>query len=456
MTSNLLTTMVSFIFALGILIFFHELGHYLVARWCGVKVLRFSLGFGKVLVSKRVGPDQTEWSLSAFPLGGYVKMLDEREGPVEPADLPRAFNRQSVWKRFAIVLAGPVANFILAIVFYWLLFVMGAPGVKPIIAEPLKDTPAAHAGLQAGERIVSINGEAIQTWQDVRLQLLSDAVGTRVAKLAVQNDKGHLAERSLDLSVLGPADLDADFMQKLGLGLYRPLLKPVIGEAIAGGAAQSAGLQAGDEIVAINRQAITRWEQMVEQVNASPGQELLFRVLRGAQQFDIRLTPKPESDGKKTIGRIGARPQFDQAEYDRMLINVRYGPFDAIGKAVEKTWEMSVFSLKMIGKMITGNISLKNISGPLTIADYAGQSARAGSLPFITFLALISISLGVLNLLPIPLLDGGHLLYYVAEIIKGSPVSDRVTQIGQQIGMFLLGCLMIAAFYNDINRIISG
>ncbi|MGB8338771.1 MAG: RIP metalloprotease RseP [Burkholderiales bacterium] len=455
MAQGLLITIASFIFALGILIFFHELGHYLVARWCGVKVLRFSLGFGKVVASKKVGPDQTEWSLSAFPLGGYVKMLDERETEVPADQIARAFNRQSVWKRFAIVLAGPVANFILAIFFYWLLFVIGAPGIKPIIAAPAKDSAAYSAGLQSGERILSINGAATLTWQDVHLALLSEAVATKKARLEVENNKGHLAERTLDLEGLSSAELESDFLGKLGLSLYRPRIKPVFGEMVSGGAAQNAGLQAGDEIVEIEGKAITDWDELVAQVVANPGRELHFTIRRATQLMPINITPKSDNTGKKTIGRIGARPKIDQAEFDKMMVEVRYGPLVSAGKAMEKTWEMSVFSFKMIGKMITGTLSLKNISGPITIADYAGQSAKAGSLPFISFLAMISISLGVLNLLPIPLLDGGHLLYYVAEIIKGSPVSERAMQLGQPIGMVLLGGLMLVAFYNDILRVIN-
>ncbi len=455
MLNTAFTTVLSFIFALSILIFFHELGHYLVARWCGVKVLRFSLGFGKVLASKRFGKDQTEWSLSLFPLGGYVKMLDEREGEVPASELPRAFNRQSVWKRIAIVLAGPAANFILAILFYWLLFVIGAPGIKPLIAAPLKDSPAAHAGLQSGERILSVNGEATPTWQDVHLALLDVAVGSRKAQLNTQNDKGYLAERTLDLDSLTKDDLNDNFLTKLGLGLYRPPIKPVLGEIIPGSVAQNAGLKVGDEIIQIDGQPIALWDQLVEQVSGNPDRALQFKITRGAEQLDIRLVPKAESDGKKTIGRMGARPKVDQAEYERMIkVEVRYGPLVSIGKAVEKTWDMSVFSLKMIGKMITGKLSLKNISGPITIADYAGQTARAGGLPFLMFLAAISITLGVMNLLPIPILDGGHLLYYVAEIVKGRPVSEKVMEVGQKIGLVLLGCLMIAAFYNDINRFI--
>ena len=460
MAQTFFITVISFIFALGILIFFHELGHYLVARWCGVKVLRFSIGFGKVLASKRIGPDQTEWSLSAFPLGGYVKMLDEREGDVPADQLSRSFNRQTVWKRIAIVLAGPVANFLLAIFFYWILFVVGAPGIKPVIAEPAKNTAAQLAGLQAGERILSVNGDVTQTWQDVRLALLNVAVESKKAQLELQNAKGDLFQRKLDLEALTPTDLEADFVAKLGLTLNPPHIKPVIAEAIIDGAAQKAGLQAGDEIIEVEGQKIAIWENLVTQVVASPGRELHLLIKRGTQTMNISVTPKAEKTGEQTVGRIGARPKVEQAEIDKMMIEVRYGPLVSIGKAVEKTWEMSIFSLKMMGKMITGNLSLKNISGPLTIADYAGQSAKAGSLPFITFLAMISISLGVLNLLPIPLLDGGHLLYYVAELIKGSPVSERVMQIGQPIGMLLLGGLMVIAFYNDIfrmiNKIISG
>jgi regulator of sigma E protease len=387
-------------------------------------------------------------------------MLDEREGDVPADQLSRSFNRQTVWKRIAIVIAGPVANFLLAIFFYWILFVVGAPGIKPVIAQPTKNTAAQQAGLQSGERILSVNGNLTHTWQDVRLALLNEAVETKKAQLEVQNARGDLFQRKLDLESLTPADLEADFVAKLGLNLSPPQIKPIIAEAIIDGAAQKAGLQAGDEIIEIQGQKIAIWENLVTQVVANPGQELSMLVKRGTQTIKVNVTPKAEKVGEQTVGRIGARPKIEQAEIDKMMTEVRYGPLVSLVKAVEKTWEMSIFSLKMMGKMISGNLSLKNISGPITIADYAGQSAKAGSLPFITFLAMISISLGVLNLLPIPLLDGGHLLYYVAEIIKGSPVSERVMQMGQPIGMLLLGGLMVIAFYNDIfrmiNKIISG
>ncbi len=449
---DILIQIISFVVALGILISFHEMGHYLVARWCGVKVLRFSLGFGKVLASKRVGPDQTEWSLSAIPLGGYVKMLDAREGEVPQQDAAREFTRQSVWKRIAIVIAGPVANFLLAIFFYWILFVVGAPGIKPVIAAPQANTAAQQAGLQSGEQIVSVNGNPMQTWQDVRLALLNEAVEAKKAQLEVHNGKGEIFQRKLDLESLTAADLEADFVAKLGLALYLP---PVAGEIIKDGAAQKAGLQSGDEFVEIDGKPIHDWQAMAVIVAANPERELRFSVKRAGQPVQINITPKADISNKQSVGKIGVGPKRDQTEIDRMTTEVRYGPLVAVGKAVEKTWEMSIFSLKMMGKMLTGNLSLKNISGPITIADYAGQSAKAGGLPFITFLALISISLGVLNLLPIPLLDGGHLLYYVAEIIKGSPVSERAMQMGQPIGMLLLGGLMLVAFYNDIFRVIN-
>ncbi len=454
---SLLFTVFSFILALGILITFHEFGHYLVARWCGVKVLRFSIGFGRPLFIKRLGKDETEWVVAALPLGGYVKMADEREGEVLPQDLARAFNRQPVSKRFAIVAAGPIANFLLAILLYWLLFISGVSGIKPMLGPVTPSTPAAFSAFEEGEIIVKIGDEPVATWQDARWALLSHAVD-RDAEVTVEtvNDRGEMFWRKLDLSGLDADDLDASFLAKIGLNIYQPAIAPIIGQVMAESAGLRAGLLAGDEILAVNNQDIMYWEDLVKEIRANPRQLIMLEILRDGKVVDIAITPDSAMEGKTEIGRIGVAPQVNHEALDKLLVNVNYPAGAALLKAFDKTWEMTVFTLRMLGKMVMGEVSLKNVSGPITIADYAGQSAQMGIVAYLGFLALISISLAVLNLLPIPVLDGGHLMYYVIEIVKGSPLSEKSMIIGQQIGMAMLFTLMVFAIYNDIHRLISG
>jgi regulator of sigma E protease len=453
---SLLHTVVSFVVALGVLIVVHELGHYLVARWCGVKVLRFAVGFGRPLAKRRIGPDRTEWIIAAVPIGGYVKMVDEREGPVEPEDLPRAFNRQSVWRRFAIVLAGPVANFLLAIVLYWGLFIGGVQEAKPIVAAPEAGTVAARAGLARGDTIRAINGEPMLTWQDVRWRLLQLAFDRKEARLEVESAAHVIDWRTLDLAQVKADEVEGDLLARLGLRLYRPDVPPTIGQVMSGGVAERAGLAARDRVLAIDGQPIATWDALVAKVRASPGRPLALEVDRGGKRLRMDLVPETVAQGAETIGRIGAGPYVEPGVMKAYLVDVRYGPLESLARALAKTWEMSVFSLRMLGKMIVGEVSWRNLSGPVTIADYAGQSAQLGLVPYLAFLALISISLGVLNLLPIPLLDGGHLMYYSIEVLKGSPVSERVMELGQRAGLAVLLFLMAFAFYNDINRLISG
>jgi len=453
---NIAVTVVAFLVALGVLIVFHELGHYLVARLFRVKVLRFSIGFGRPLWTSLRGPDRTEWVIAALPLGGYVKMLDEREGPVAPEDAHRAFNRQNVGRRIAIVAAGPVANFLLAIVFYWMLFVGGVQEAKPIVGAPEPGTAAAAAGLVRGETILRINDEPMASWQQVRWRFLQLAVEKQSARLEVIDAKQHLASRTLDLSAFDLEGFDSDPLAKLGLKLDRPDVAPVVGKLVSGGVAESGGVQPGDRIVAIDGDELRTWEDVVNAVKARPGQTMRVGIRRGGDTVELSLTPQPYQESGRTIGRIGAAPFIDHEVMKGLVTLVRYPPGAALGMAFQRTWETSVFSLKMLGKMVVGEVSWKNLSGPVTIADYAGQSAQLGIGAYIAFLALISISLGVLNLLPIPLLDGGHLLYYVVEIFKGSPVSDRVMELGQRVGLTLLLFLMAFAIYNDFNRLLTG
>jgi regulator of sigma E protease len=445
---SLLQTVLAFLLALGPLIVVHELGHFAVARACGVKVLRFSLGFGRVLARWHWGRDGTEWALSAIPLGGYVKMLDEREGSVAPEELPRAFNRQNVWKRIAIVVAGPVANFLLAIALYWGLFLHGVPDVRAVVGGVVASSPAAKAGFLPDEVIVAVDNQPVVTWNDARWILLEAVVDRARVPVRTLTLGGALEERRLDLSGLHPDTVDKDFMQAIGFETRRSL-RPVVGIVVPQGVADRAGLRPGDVVRAINDEPVEKgWEQIVTRIRASPDAPLVFDVERNRQPVRITLTPDRVQEGERVIGRIGVGPGD--------MVEVRYGAWTGLQRAVARTWEVSVFSLRMLGKMLVGEVSLKNLSGPVTIADFAGKSAQAGWVPFLLFLALISISLGVLNLLPIPLLDGGHLLYYVVEIVKGSPVSERAMEVGQQVGMAVLFVLMAFALYNDVVRLTSG
>lgn len=444
----------AFLVTLGVLVVFHELGHYVVARWCGVKVLRFSIGFGRIIASRRVGPDQTEWALSAIPLGGYVKMADEREGDVAPEDLARAFNRQNVWRRIAIVAAGPVANLLLAVVLYAGMFMAGIPGQRALLAEPEPATAAAAAGVRGGDLVVALDGDAVQSWQDLRWRLLR-AQGRDAVALAVTKKDARAGDapvtRTLPLAGLKPADWEGNATSVLGL---RPDLGvPLVAEVVPGKPAARAGLLKGDRIIAIEDRAMRSPGDVAQTTNASAGVPLVFRIERGGSAIDVAVTPEAAEQGGKTIGLAGLRLNVDPEVGKLLAVTVRFGVLDAFVQGARKTWELSVFTLKMLGRIVTGEASVRNISGPLTLADFAGQSAQAGILVFVGYLALISISLGVLNLLPVPLLDGGHLLYYFAEIVKGSPVSDRVFEVGQRIGMAMLAVLMALALFNDFSRL---
>jgi len=451
-----MNTLFAFVGAIALLVVFHELGHYWVARRCDVKVLRFSVGFGRVIYSKRFANSATEWVISAIPLGGYVKMVDEREGEVAAEDLQYAFNRKPVLQRMAVVVAGPLANFMLAIVLYWAMFVHGVPGLKPILGVVPPGSPAAFAQLQSGDIILSVNDETIPSWQELRWRLLDLALQKGDVRIEALSDVGITKSHALDVSSLEASDLDGEFMDKLGLHLLQPVVLPVIGKLVDGDVAQQTGLQQGDRIVHANGRVINLWSEFVEVVRAHPGQTLQLEVQRGDKMLSIVVVPQSIVESGKSIGKIGAAPQVDLARWKSLLVDVNYGPFEAMARSLRKTWETSVITLKMLGKMVLGEVSMKNLSGPITIADYAGQSAAMGVAAYLGFLALISISLGVLNLLPIPLLDGGHLLYYVAELIKGSPVSDQAWEFGQKIGIALLGTLMVFAVYNDVNRLVSG
>ena len=453
---SLLHTIIAFIVALGLLIVVHEYGHYLIARLCGVKVLRFSVGFGRPIAIWRRGADQTEWVIAAIPFGGYVKMLDEREGPVEPSEAHRAFNRQSVWRRFAIVVAGPVANFLFAIAVYAGLFMYGLPEAKPVLGAPPEGTVAAVAGLRPGDTVRSVDGEQITTWQELRWRVLQAALQRQQLRLEIESERGHLSGVTLDLRSFPTDDVESDALERIGLRLFRPPLEPVIGQVVAGGAAERAGLAAGDRVLQADGKAVATWEALVTAVQAKPEQTLVLTLERAGVRQSVEVVPAAVNAGQRRIGRIGAAPQVPPMHADKMLVRVQLGLGESLWKGVVKTGDIAVFSLKMLGRMLVGEISWKHLSGPVTIADFAGQSAAMGWVSYVTFLALISISLGVLNLLPIPLLDGGHLMYYAIEIVKGSPVSERAMELGQRVGLALLLVMMAFAFYNDLNRLLTG
>jgi regulator of sigma E protease len=451
-----LITLFAFVGAIVLLVLFHEYGHYWVARRFGVKILVFSLGFGKVIYRKRFAHSDTEWVISAIPLGGYVKMLDEREGDVLPEELDQAFNRKPVLQRIAIVAAGPLANLLLAVVLYWILFMHGLPGLKPILGDVPTGTPASVAQMLPGETIISVNGQTIPSWQDLRWLLLTLALNHGEVNIEAKNADGQTMYHSLNLSSLEAHDLEGDFFDKLGLHLYQPAILPVIGKLSDAGVAERAGLKTGDLILRADGATMANWQALVEVVRAHPGRSVALDIQRGQSRLSLIVTPQAATESEKIVGKIGAAPMVDESLWKGMITTVSYGPVAAMEQSLRKTWETSVISLKMMGKMVQGEISMKNLSGPITIADYAGQSAHMGWVAYLGFLALISISLGVLNSLPVPILDGGHLLYYVVELLKGSPVSERFWEIGQKIGIALLGTMMVFAIYNDINRLISG
>ncbi len=453
---SILITIAAFLVAIGVLVTFHELGHYWAARLCDVRILRFSIGFGRPLFLKRVGPDQTEWVIAALPLGGYVRMADERDGSAVPDDGARAFNRKSVGQRIFIVIAGPLANFVLAIAFYWLLFIAGIPGIKPYLAQPTPGSVAAKAGFNEFDLITKIDDREMQTWGDARLALLEAAVRHEVVEVEVAESAGHRSIKRLSMAGIEQADLEKDFLGKLGIAMFRPKTEAVAAVVDAGSVAEKAGMRAGDRIVAAAGQPIANGEALIGVIAANAGKPLDLAVQREGNALNLALTPEPVTVGGRTIGRIGIRFKPDQAMYDKLNTTVRYGPIASLGKSFAKVWEMSAFSVRMMGRMISGDVSWKNLSGPLSIADYAGQSAQMGWISYLGFLALISISLGVLNLLPIPVLDGGQLMYYMAELLTGSPVSERVMEIGQQVGLTLLLGLTAFAFYNDIHRLVAG
>ncbi|MGE0860300.1 MAG: RIP metalloprotease RseP [Gammaproteobacteria bacterium] len=450
---ELLKTLASFGLAIGLLVTAHEFGHYWVARKLGVKILRFCIGFGRPLLTWRRG--ETEFALAAIPLGGYVKMLDEREGEVAPEEQHRAFNRKPLATRAAVVVAGPLANFLFAITAYWLMLMMGVTAPRPIIGDVTPDSIAARAGLARGQEIVAVDGTPAQTWDGVFRRALGGVLDERAVRLTVKDGGGATRDVALDVSRLSIDDLgEGDFFDSLGLAPDLPVIPPVIGKVVPGGAAEAAGMQAGDRVLSADGEAVASWSDWVDVVRGRAGQPIAVRVERAAGEVDMTLVPIRVEEEGRVMGRIGAEVRLPDSVPPVPMGIERYGPVAAFSGAVERTADMSATTLKFLGKMLVGEASVKNLSGPISIAHYAGASAKLGVARFLEFLALVSVSLAVLNLLPIPLLDGGHLLYYLIEFATRRPVSEHLQAWGQQAGLVVLLSLMGLAVYNDILRML--
>lgn len=443
-------SLVFFIIALSLLVVIHEFGHYWVARRCGVKVLRFSVGFGQKLWSKQL-KNGTEFVIAALPLGGYVKMLDEREGPVAENELDQAFNRQPLKNRVAIVSAGPIANLLFAIFAYWLIMVVGVPGIKPIIAEVTTDSPAAVAQLHAGEEIIAVNGKATPTVNSLFqqwLRLAKDGETITLTTLSADVE----TNKQLALPKLGLDDAGSLFNQ-IGIKMQQPDMPPVLGDIVIDSPADKAGLQAGDELISADGEALSSWQAWVTLIQNHTDQPIEAEILRNGQIQNLVITPEADEKG---IGRIGAAVNTDAFEIPAELqAELRYGPLAAMPEAVMQTWQFSVTTLSGLWGMLVGTVSSDNLGGPIAIAQFAGDSAQQGGIAFISFLAMISISLGILNLLPVPVLDGGHLLMYFFEWVRGKPLPESIQIQGQKIGLFLILLLMVFAFTNDIARLIG-
>ncbi|WP_181295417.1 RIP metalloprotease RseP [Pseudomonas sp. Q2-TVG4-2] len=438
--------------ALGVLVTFHEYGHFWVARRCGVKVLRFSVGFGRPLLRwhDRQG---TEFVLAAIPLGGYVKMLDEREGDVPPALLEQAFNRKTVKQRFAIVSAGPLANFLLALVFFWALAMLGTDQVRPVVGAVEAGSLAARAGLMAGQEIVEVNGKPTSGWAEVNLQLIRRLGESGSLEMLVRENDGDQVQRlQLELNDWLKGAEEPDPIGSLGIRPWRPEIAPIVAQLDPEGPAQAAGVRLGDRLVSLDGESLNEWQEVIDRVRPLGGQSVPLELERDGQIIELPVTLAQRGDGDQRRGYLGAG--VAGAEWpEEMLRNVSYGPVDAVGEGLRRTWTMSVLTLDSLRKMLFGELSVKNLSGPITIAKVAGASAQSGVGDFLNFLAYLSISLGVLNLLPIPVLDGGHLLFYMVEWVRGRPLSDRVQGWGVQIGISLVVGVMLLALVNDLGRL---
>jgi len=445
MSIHILENIGYFLVALAILITVHEFGHFAVARLLGVGVIRFSVGFGRPLLRYQRGPDATEYVLAAIPLGGYVKMVDEREGEVAPARRHLAFNRRSLWRRVAIVAAGPASNLLFAILAYWVIFMAGESGVRAVVVSVQPDSIAAQAGFQEGDRLLRVGNRDAVIWEQAVFALMAEAHAGDDLQVQVRDAAGREQDRRLDGKQLAALPDDAGIVARVGLN-PRPLrLDAIVGDLLPGEPAELAGLKPGDRILVADGEPIRDWAHWVETVQARPDRTLSVEIERAGAPLTLLVTPRPFAKDGKTVGRIGAGVQMDR-------VDIRYGPLAALGQASRKTLDMSLLTVQVIARMLVGRASVENLSGPITMAKVAGQTANNGWDSFVKFLAVVSISLGVLNLLPIPVLDGGHLLYFFIEWIKGSPVSEYAQLQGQKVGIVLIAALMGLAFYVDLSR----
>lgn len=442
----------AFVAVIAIIVTVHEFGHCWVAKKCGVKVLRFSIGLGKPFWTRRVG--ETEYVLASIPLGGYVKMLDEREGEVAADEVHRAFNRQPVGRRFAIVAAGPLFNFIFAVFAYWVTFIVGVEGARPTVGEVSPQSIAWQAEIRANDTFVSVEGVPVHTWQQTSIQLIDQALQHGQVRAGLQNEDSGTKMVTLDLSDTRRLLSEGNLLEKLGISPWRYAYEPVFGK-LTSGVAKEAGIREGDRVISLDGEPAQSWAQLVRYIQDRPGVPVHLLVEREHRQLEFELIPQADRRDGKTVGRVGAYPYVDQAQLKQQRVVVRYNPVEAIPRSFSKTWDVSVLTLKLLWELVRGEASLKNISGPVTIAEYAGVSAAIGFSAFVSALAIISISIGILNLLPIPLLDGGHLFYYLIEIIKGSAVSEQIQVMGQRLGIMMLAGLMGLAFYNDIYRLLQ-
>ncbi|GGP24498.1 RIP metalloprotease RseP [Silvimonas amylolytica] len=448
---SVLISVLAFVVTIGILVTFHELGHYWVAKRCGIKVLTFSIGFGKKLVSWQRG--ETTWQLAAIPLGGYVRMLDERERPVEPEDLPRSFNQQHPLKKMAVAAAGPVANLLLALLFYWVLFVCGVTTLKPVIADVMTGSPAQQIGLRAGDRIDAIGHRPVSTWDDLAENLIDSASKREPFEIAVHSQAGDVTLQ-VDPARTSLGEIDANLIDRFGIS---PLpITAVIGQVAPDSAAAHADIKAGDRVVQLNGKPLQSWSALQQAVARYPVVPVQLVLDRHGEQISKTVTPHEVVVKGQHIGQLGLAPRLDEARWKAQQMQLQYGPVEAIGAAGGKVVDTVKFILQMFGRMIVGHVSVKQIGGPVTLADLAGRSAEMGLLPFIENLARISLSLAVLNLLPVPLLDGGHLMYHTAELVTGRPVPERVQAFGMRLGLAFIAGLMALALYNDFFRLISG
>lgn len=448
-------TLISFIVAISILVAIHEYGHYIVAKKLGVKILRFSIGFGKPLWTKRFGKDQTEFVIATLPLGGYVKMLDKRERDVEAYEEHREFTRQSVWTRIAIVAAGPIFNFLFAIAAYWLMFVVGVSGVKPIIGEIDADGLAKQAGLVSGYEIVAINNNKTPIWDVAVKNIIPAIVDRSQAVLELKDKDGHTINRTLDFSATtGEIKVEKLFKQ-LGFKPWRPIIEPIVGMVVKDSPAENAGFKINDRVIEVNNISTPDWVDVVDIVSSKPAEIIQVVILREGQRKKLQVIPEKIERNGIIVGRVGLGHKTGSSYPNDMRVTYGYNIFESIPRAFSRTWDFSLLTLKMMGKIFTGEISIKNLSGPVSIAQYAGFSASAGLARFLDFLAIVSISLGILNLLPIPILDGGHLTYYMIEVVRKKPVSDETQEFASRIGIVLLFSLMAVALYNDILRVLG-